>query len=82
MKIEFKKFEEITKVDGWRFRRSPPIGQQWYYDDGFCTNSRGEGFRIHKGTRREDINRLIDALNQRDANIATLSTQAEQSSVS
>ena len=71
-KIEFKKFEEIRKDYTYRFNSNRPIGQEWQWHDGFCTNGMGEGFKIHKGTDLNAINDLIDALNKRDVEIANL----------
>ena len=73
--IEFKPFKEIRNELGWEFRQHPPIGQQWGYDNGFCTNGRGEGFRLHQGTKWEEIYKLVDTLNKRDVEIANLKTK-------
>lgn len=76
--VEFKPFSEIQNEPSWEYVRNRPIGQQWSYKDGFCTNRQGEGFRIPRNTRSEEIDKLIDALNIRDSVIGKLKAQLKK----
>ena len=73
-KIEFKSWKDAKWID-WEYGRSQdfPIGQKWGCSDAyFVTNRKGEGFKIHGGTSIDEIVKMIDALNKRDAEIANL----------
>ncbi len=70
--IKFKEFSEVMEEIGWIFSSNRPIGQQWKCHDGFCTNGRGVGFKLHGGTNLEEICKLIDHINQQDVEIALL----------
>jgi len=76
-KIEFKPWKEIDPVV-WNYGKNP-IGQLWgtcrspFSSTGYhITNCRGEGFKVHGGTKDVEIAKLIDALNKRDVEIAKL----------
>ena len=76
--VEFKLFSEIQNEPSWRYKSNRPIGQKWFYDDGFCTNRCGEEFRIPRNTDSVEINIVIDALNIRDAEIYNLKLQLKR----
>ena len=77
-KAKFKPFDKITNEVSWKYVSKRPIGQQWSYNDGFCTNRRGEGFRLPRNIKNESINQLVDALNKRDTIIHNLKQKLKE----
>jgi len=73
--IKYKPWSEIDK-NIWQYSSSKlPIGQKWGVSSAFgsgcfVTNHQGEGFTLHKGTKPEEIENLINSLNWRDVEIA------------
>lgn len=78
MQPEYKDWNDIEKLK-WRYsRHTLPIGQKWGDSDGLITNGAGEGFSIHRGTKQEEKRKLINTLNKRDFEIASLKNEIER----
>ena len=78
MKSAYKSFREILRETAWEYVRDRPIGQQWGFKDNFFTNGRGEGFKIHGGTKFEDKIKIVNLLNKKEYELQKQKKEGER----